>query len=95
MRPVQFFKNNADHRRRRSATVATAAVVGQFLFPRTMASILQKFWIIYDDRRGEKKARLACNPLLGPWTLQGVTAYKAKHTYIEALWYVCVYFFLS
>lgn len=38
MRPVQFFKNNADHRRRRSATVATAAVVGQFLLPRTMAS---------------------------------------------------------
>ena len=33
----------------------------------------------------KKKARLACNPLLGPWTLQGVTAYKAKHTYIEAL----------
>jgi hypothetical protein len=60
---------------------------------------LQKFWIIYDDRRGEKKARLACNPLLGPWTLQGVTAYKAKRIslHIEALWYVCVcvYFFLS
>ena len=43
MRPVQFFKNNADHRRRRSAVAATAAVVGQFLFPRTMASFLQKF----------------------------------------------------
>ena len=66
MRPVQFFKNNADHRRRRSAVAATAAVVGQFLFPRTMASFLQKFWIIYDDRRGEKKGKASLQPATRP-----------------------------
>ena len=77
MRPVQFFKNNADHRRRRSAVAATAAVVGQFLFPRTMASFCKNSELSMMTGEAKKKARLACNPLLGPWTLQGVTAYKA------------------
>ena len=83
MRPVQFFKNNADHRRCRSG--------GAIFVSKNYGFFLQKFWIIYDDRRGKKKARLACNLLLGHWTLQGVTAYKAKHTYIEALWCVCIF----
>ena len=91
MRPVQFFKNNADPRSQRRHCRSGGAI----FVSKNYGFFLQKFWIIYDDRRGEKKARLACNPLLGPWTLQGVTAYKAKHRYIEALWYVCVYFFLS
>ena len=89
MRPVQFFKNNADHRPRRNAAAAATPPPplpqwwGNFCF--------QELWLLFCKNselsmmtgEAKKKARLACNPLLGPWTLQGVTAYKAKHTYTD------------
>ena len=56
---------------------------GAIFVSKNYGFFLQKLSMMTGEAK--KKARLACNPLLGPWTLQGVTAYKAKHTYIEAL----------
>ena len=69
MRPVQFFKNNADHRRRRSACAPRRRHCrsgGAIFVSKNYGFFLQKFWIIYDDRRGEKKGKASLQPATRP-----------------------------
>ena len=73
--PVQFFKNNADHRSCRSAAAAaataaaaaaTAAVVGQFLFPRTMASFCKNSELSMMTDEAKKKGKASLQPATRP-----------------------------
>ena len=62
MRPVQFFKNNADPRRHRRHCRSGGAI----FVSKNYGFFLQKFWIIYDDRRGEKKGKASLQPATRP-----------------------------
>lgn len=62
MRPVQFFKNNADPRSQRRHCRSGGAI----FVSKNYGFFLQKFWIIYDDRRGEKKGKASLQPATRP-----------------------------